>query len=486
MNYISLSYYIFIAILFCLYYLIPESVRWLVLLAGSCFFYYMAAEQKLLLAIFAGSILVSYLFGLLIGRQRMKCQARRGLRRLFLWLGILLSAAPFLLSKGREFLFQSILHISFISWILPLGLSFYTMQIIAYLVDIYRGDVKPERNPLKYTLFVSFFPVIIQGPISRFQQLEHQLMEGHPYRTQNLMKGIQLLLWGFFLKYVIADKAAIFVNAVFGNYEAYSGCFIWIAAFLYSIQLYTDFLSCMTMSQGVAQLFGIELMDNFQRPYFATSIREFWRRWHRSLSTWLRDYIYIPLGGNRRGKLAKYFNLIVTFVVSGLWHGGSWKYLFWGLLHAGYQIAGEITHKGKERFYERIKLPSDSTIRRIVETAVTFVLVMFGWILFRAESLKAGLRMLRSLFFYNPWVLFDNSLFRLGLNQKEWEVLFLAILVLLAVSVMQERGIKLREWFSRQNFLIRWIIYLCAIWTIWIFGTYGFGFQAQDFIYGGF
>lgn len=206
-----------------------------------------------------------------------------------------------------------------------------------------------------------------------------------------------------------------------------------------------------------------------------------------SLSARLRDYVYIPLGGNRRGKIRKYMNLIITFAVSGLWHGGRWKYIFWGLLHAFYQIAGEILEKPVNFILEKASLPKGSKMRKFVEMVFTSFLVMNAWIIFRAESLKAGVKMIRSMFsMFNPWILFDNSLFRLGLSQKEFEVLFLAVLLLTAVSALQEKGIKIREWFNKQNMLIRWTIYLCSIWIIWIFGTYGFGFNSADFIYGGF
>lgn len=401
--------------------------------------------------------------------------------------GILISAAPLIVSKCGEFLFRSVIHRPVVNWIIPVGLSFYSMQVIAYLVDIYRGKSEPQKNIFKYGLFISFFPIVIQGPISRYDQLGEQLFQGHSYDNKRFMGGVQLIIWGFFLKYLIADKASVFVNAVFNNYSAYSGMFIFIAAVLYSIQLYTDFWSCVTMSQGVAELFGIEIIDNFNHPYFSTSIKEFWRRWHISLSSWLRDYVYIPLGGNRKGKLRKNINLVITFAVSGLWHGGSWRYLCWGLMHAGYQIAGDILNGPKNFIFNRISLYEGTRTRKFIETIITSFLVMIAWIIFRAESLKAGLKMIISMFTkWNPWILFDNSLFRLGLSQKEFEVLFLAIILLIIVSALQEKGIKLREWFSKQNTAIRWIIYLCAIWSIWIFGTYGFGFNAADFIYGGF
>lgn len=487
MSYISFSYYVLVIILLVLYYVLPKKARWLVLLAGSGCFYYLLVDRRRRLVLFALSVLVSFLWGILLGRHRKKEAASSRAGKYLLAGGILCSCAPLFAFRLGDFLPDSILSGSFFRSIMPIGLSFYSMQIIAYLVDVYRGEIEPEKNILKYSLFVSFFPLVIQGPISRFKQLSHQLLEGHSFDWENLMGGIQLIIWGFFLKLMIADKSAVIVNEVFDHYTYYPGLFVLIAGILYSIQLYADFLSCVTLSQGVAQLFGIQVIDNFMRPYFATSIREFWHRWHISLSSWLKDYVYIPLGGNRRGRAVKYCNLTLTFLVSGLWHGGGWNYLFWGLLHAGYQITGEMTAKARKVCLERLHISEDSRGRKAGKTVITFCLVTLGWILFRAESLKAGVRMIISMFSTcNPWILFDDSLFQMGLVQKEWEVLILAILVLVLVSILQERGIRLREWFAKQNLLIRWTIYLCAIWSIWIFGTYGFGFNAQDFIYGGF
>lgn len=487
MGYISLAYYIFIIVLLALYYTLPKKYRWLILLAGSTYFYYEAMASKMQFIILVASIATSYMFGLLIYKQyTKKPRISTNTRLITLWIGIIISVLPLIASKAGDFVCGSVLHRPLINWILPVGLSFYSMQIIAYLADIYHGSILPQKSFFKYALFISFFPLVIQGPISRYSQLNNQLIEGNDYDIQNIMKGIQLIIWGFFLKLMIADKAAVIVNAVFDNDQPYTGFYILIAAVLYSIQLYADFMSCVTISQGVAQMFGIIIIDNFNHPYFSSSVKEFWRRWHMSLSGWLRDYIYIPLGGNRKGKISKYCNLIITFAVSGLWHGGRWKFLFWGLLHAVYQIAGELTYGLRDRCFQKFKLSQGFTGRKAIETVFTFFFIMIAWIIFRAESLKTGIKMIISMFSYNPWIFFDNSLFRLGLSQKEWKVLFVAIIVLFTVSFLQEKGIKIREWFANQNLLARWAIYLCAIWSIWIFGTYGFGFNAQDFIYGGF
>lgn len=486
MNYVSVTYYMLVSLTVVLYYVFPKKNRWIVLLFVSGCFYYLVISNLVQIVVFAGSILFSFLAGMVIETAREKNIAPNWIKVILL-LGVLISAAPLFASKGGDLWTGSILRICKVNWIIPVGLSFYTMQIVAYLVDIYRGRIESQKNIFKYGLFISFFPLIIQGPISRYEQLGAQLFEGHSFDSRKFMRGIQLILWGFFLKYMLADKSSIFVNAVFDHYQDYAGIYIFVAAVLYSLQLYTDFLSCVTMSQGVAGLFGIELVDNFWHPYFSTSVKDFWRRWHISLSSWLRDYIYIPLGGNRKGTLRKYINLVITFAVSGLWHGGSWKYLFWGLLHAFYQIMGEVLKKPKDYLYERWALRKGEKSRRFIDRAITFFLVMLAWIVFRAESLKAGIKMIVSMFCcFNPWILFDGSLFRVGLSQEEFAVLIMSVFVLAFVSVLQERGVHIRKWFAGQNILIRWAIYLCGIWSIWIFGTYGYGFNAADFIYGGF
>lgn len=485
MSYTSVTYLILIVLAVLLYYILPKKYRWMVLLASSACFYYAVSTSKKQMVLFAVSILFGYAAALLLKRQEQKGSGNT-VKKIILTVGIAGSVMPLLVSKCGEFILH-IAHRAPAAWIIPVGLSFYSMQIISYLVDVYRGKYDPQKNFLKFALYISFFPIIIQGPISRYDQLSHSLYEGHSFDNEKLMRGIQLILWGLFLKYMIADKSSVIVNQVFDHYEIYSGGYIFLAGALYSIQLYTDFMSCVTMSKGVAELFGIDLIDNFRRPYFATSIKDFWRRWHISLSEWLRDYVYIPLGGNRKGTLHKYANLTITFAVSGLWHGGSLKYLFWGLMHAGYQIAGDLLAGPKQFLFETCSMPKGSKLRKLTERLGTWFLVTMAWIIFRAESLKTGIKMILSMFgTWNPWIFFDNSIYRLGLDQKEFEVLIIAILILLFVSLQQEKGIQIRDWFNRQNFVVRWIIYLLVIWSIWIFGTYGFGFNSADFIYGGF
>lgn len=482
MTYVSLGFYFFLILLLLIYYIMPLRFRWLALLAGSAAFYGLLCKESSLLLLI--TILLSYagarLIGFLKEKQGGGCLY---LQKIVLTISLLLVMGPWFVIKNGSFLGGG----TFFEQIIPLGISFYTLQIISYLADVYRGTINVQKNVAKYALFVLFFPQIVQGPIPRYAQLSEQLYDGHIFEEKEFVKGMQLILWGFFIKLMVADRLAIVVNTVFDYPSQYRGCYVLAAGILYSIELYADFLSCVTISQGVAGLFGIQLADNFMRPYFSTSIKEFWRRWHISLSEWLRDYIYIPLGGSRKGKVRKYANLIITFAFSGIWHGSGYKFLAWGMMHAIYQITGELTKTVKSKVYQTFHLSVSSGTRRMIQRVGVFFWAALAWIIFRARSLRVGWSMIKSIFcVWNPWIFFDDSLLRLGLNGKEWFVLFLSVVVWWFVECMQEKGICIRDIILEKAVYVRWGLYIAAILCIMVFGVYGFGYQAQDFIYGGF
>ena len=483
MVYISLNFYVFVAGMVLLYYAFPKKFRWIALLAGSLGFYYRISGKGWWM--FAAALLAGYGMGIVLERvgqesdgKEEKARSKKTLGRWILAICVIGITIPLAVTKIRgRWTFP---------WIVPVGLSFYTLQLISYLVDVYYGKIRAQRNFGKFALFVLFFPQIVQGPIHRYGQLGKQLYEGHEFEAEGFCRGLQLIVWGFFLKLMIADKAAVVVNEVFLYWEAYKGCYVLVAGALYSIQLYTDFLSCVSLARGTAELFGIHLTENFKRPYLAGSVKEFWGRWHISLSTWLRDYIYIPLGGNRKGKLRKYANIFVVFTVSGLWHGTGYKYLFWGWMHALYQIGGELTEGLQNRIYDFLFIQEGSKIRIWLRRMGTWFLVMLAWIIFRAEGLRKGLAMVCGMFTtYNPWIFFDDSLLRLGLSWKEWGILLVSAAVLWKIDGMEER-VDVRTEILRQPLIFRWGLYLLAVAGIMIFGSYGFGFNAADFIYGGF
>ena len=353
----SLNFLIFFPIAALLYWVLPHKVRWVWLLIASYYFYMCwNASYALLLAT---STLITYLSGLLIGKaNRVKNEKKRvRLRKFWVFLSFTLNLGILFFFKYFSFavdnlnLILNALHMKLITpdfdVLLPVGISFYTFQALSYTVDIYRGDLPPERNLGKYALFVSFFPQLVAGPIERSKNLITQLHEKHTFCYTEVKNGLLLMLWGFFQKLVIADRAAILVNQVFNQYNEYAGFQIAIAVLLFAMQIYCDFAGYSNIAIGAAHVMGFSLMKNFDRPYFSKSIPEFWRRWHISLSTWFRDYLYIPMGGNRKGTFRKYFNVMVTFLASGLWHGASWNYVAWGLLHGLYQVIGGLLNHWK-------------------------------------------------------------------------------------------------------------------------------------------
>lgn len=478
MSYTSWTYFVLVIFVFVLYYAVPKRAQWTVLLAGSTLFYYLAAgrDRKVCL-VFVLTIAISYLGGLILEKNRSRI-----LRAVFL----ITSIGPLLLVKGNVFIGRYLPGGGLKTLIVPLGLSFYSLQIYSYLFDVYEERVEPQRNFFKYFLFVSYFPHIMQGPIPRYKDLKEQLFSGHSFDADRAVRGLQLVVWGFFLKYMIAEKAAVIVNTVFRGYRMYQGVFALIAGILYSIQLYADFLACVCMSRGISEALGIELAENFKQPYLSRSIQEFWRKWHMSLSSWLRDYVYIPLGGSRKGKMRKYVNLILTFLVSGAWHGNGYLFILWGLLHAVYQIMGDVLRPFNKRVKSLIGIRPDSVLEIYIDRCVTFFLVMLGWIIFRAESISASFTMIRSIFTVrNWWVLFDDSLLTLGLDWKNIFILILSIYIMFKVEAAQQRTV-IRDRILEQPLVFRWLLYLTAVAVIIIFGSYGFGYNAADFIYKGF
>jgi D-alanyl-lipoteichoic acid acyltransferase DltB (MBOAT superfamily) len=299
-----------------------------------------------------------------------------------------------------------------------------------------------------------------------------------------MIDGLLLMLWGFFLKLVIADRVAILVNTVYNEPGSYEGLTLVFATICFGIQIYCDFASYSVIAIGSAQVMGFRLMDNFRQPYFSRSIGEFWRRWHISLSTWFRDYLYIPLGGSRKGTARKYLNVMIVFIVSGLWHGANWTFVIWGFLHGSFQVIGQITRPWKEWAADKLGIDRDAASYKLGQMVITFVLANFAWIFFRAPSLTAAREIISGIgAIWNPWILTDGSLFLLGLTAKSFWAGVVAILILIGVSAAQYRGVHIRESFARQGIFFRWIITLGLIFAVIIFGIYGPGYSASQFIY---
>lgn len=489
----SVEFLIFFPIVTLIYFIIPHRVRYIWLLVCS-YYFYMCWNAVYALLLF-GSTLITWLSGLAIDAYKKKDDEESKLRcQGMVAISFVLNLSILMVFKYTGFIIDNLnllfgrIGVTFalpeFNILLPVGISFYIFQALSYTVDIYRGDVKVEKNLLRYSLFVSFFPQLVAGPIERSSRLVAQLYERHYFDFDRMARGLMLMLWGYFQKMVIADRVAVLVSQVFDYYTYYSGLQVFIGCIFFAVQIYCDFAGYSMIAVGAAQVMGFDLMENFRRPYLAVSVADFWRRWHISLTSWFRDYLYIPLGGNRKGKLAKYRNIMIVFLTSGLWHGANWTYIIWGGLNGLYQIVGELLRPVREGVKKVFRVKKDAASSRLLSMLITFLLVDFTWIFFRADNLSAAVGVIRQLFSgFNLSVLFDGSLYSMGLSQIDFTIGILAIIVLLAVDILHERDFRIRSWILSQGIWLRWTIYMAAIFSILLFGFYGPNYDAAQFIY---
>lgn len=369
-----------------------------------------------------------------------------------------------------------------LKYAMPLGISFYTFQTTGYLIDIYKNKSKACKNLGKYALFVTFFPLVLAGPIERSTNFLKQLDEKYSFDYERIKDGLLLVLWGLFKKVVIADRLAVLVNTVFNDVEKYKGFPLIVASIFFTFQIYCDFSSYSEIALGSARVLGYSLIKNFDTPYFSKSIGEFWRRWHISLSTWFRDYLYIPLGGNRVTKQRKYINLMIVFLVSGLWHGANWTFIIWGGLHGIYQILGYELKFLKEKILNFFKINFNSYTYRISQVVITFSLVNFAWIFFRINSLKDAKYFIKNMFKINLKFLFDGSFFKLGLDGYDLKLSLLLIIFLMIIEYLNKKE-NIKTKLKNEPLITRWTIYYILIFSIIIFGFYGGKYDASQFIY---
>lgn len=487
----SVDFLLFFPIVLFVYFLIPKKVRYVWLLVVS-YYFYMSWNPKYAVLI-ALSTVITYLTGIGIGKAEDKKIKKRMIAGSFVSnLGILFFFKYFdfaLLNVNRVLGAVGIeaLEKPF-DVMLPIGISFYTFQALGYTMDVYRGEMKPEKNIFRYALFVSFFPLIAAGPIERSKNLLRQIQSVHTFRIwnyDNITGGAALMLWGYFMKMVIADRLAILVDSVFGNYTVCTAPALVLAAVFFAFQLYCDFGSYSLIAMGCAKIMGFSVMENFNTPYLALSIKEFWRRWHISLSSWFRDYLYIPLGGNRKGRVRKYINLMITFLVSGLWHGASFSFVAWGGLHGLYQIIGEGLRPARERMVKALHINTESLLHKFVKGLITFALVDFAWIFFRCNSLTESVAYIRRMLTTPDFASLTNgTLFTLGLSQLELIVAIAGLVILLFVDLIRYRkGMQLYEYLNTKWLWLRWSVYIFLVVAIFLFGIYGPGYNAAEFIY---
>ena len=532
MNLVSISFYLFLAVFLLIYFTIPKKYQWVVSLVGSYIFYIFS---NLFASVYLIVTTVSTFFvgkwidnsnqlyankvdsiGFNISNEEKKELKHANKRRktillasaLALNFGILAFLKYFNLFSTSANYLLNVFNISgsvpVHDFLLPLGISFYTFQSIGYIIDVFREKIKPDTNIGKYALFVSFFPQIIQGPIGRYDELAHQLFRINTFDYKRVKFGAQLILWGLFKKLVIADRAAILVNSIFDSYTQHQGLTIFVGVLLYSIQIYGDFSGGIDIARGIAQMMGITLRENFKRPFFATSIEDYWRRWHISLSEWMRDYIFYPLALSRSfakigkktrkifgpylGKLIPIFLAqLITFLTVGIWHGANWKFVIFGLYNGFFIIVGILLEPFLKKFFKQRKIVTNTFSWRFFNIVLTFFLVCISRYFSRAPDLYTALRMIKRTFsVFNPWVLTLESFTQFGLNERNIYLLIVAVVVLFFVDLLQENGYHLREKIAEQNLVFRWMLYLIAIFSILIFGIYGVEYNQTDFIYRGF
>lgn len=487
----SFEFIIFYPIVTILYFLLPRKIKPLWLLLSSYYFYMCWNARYIVLILFV--TLVSYFSGILMGETSPISK-----RKPLLICSLILNCSVLFTFKYFDFFLENINTVLKYSgysainnpfnFILPVGISFYVFQAAGYIVDVYNGHIKAEKNIINFALFISFFPQLVAGPIERSDSLLSQI---HAIRNKRLFSysdavtGFGTMLWGLFMKMVIADRASIIVDNVFDNYTLYGSIELALAAVLFSIQIYADFAGYTFVAIGAARVLGIHLTENFNTPYFAVSIKDFWNRWHISLSSWFRDYIYIPLGGNRNGKGRKYVNLLITFLISGLWHGASWHFVFWGLLHGLYRVCGELTNPLIERCCSIFRVNKNVFSYNFGRRLITFFLVATAWIFFRSQSLKQSIEYIhRMITRFNPWVMFDGSILRLGLDECELIILIVSLVGLMAISVIRyKKGKVIGMFIAEQGLWFRWCVYIILIVSIVSFGQYGIEFSSAKFIY---
>ncbi|MBN1531768.1 MAG: MBOAT family protein [Spirochaetes bacterium] len=474
----------FISIVF-VNYMLPHRLRVVFLLLCS-YVFYMSWELKYGLLLFISTV-ITFSSAILISSS-----ASMRKRRILLVINMLLNFGILLFYKyfnmfGDTFnsiseLFHSRMAMPDFHILLPIGISFYTFKAVGYTIDVYRDNIEPERNFFSYALFVSFFPQLVAGPIDRSKNLLPQIRSFHAFDYTKSMAGIYLMAWGFFKKLVIADRIAILVDSVYNSPHEYTGLPLIVATLFYAFQIYCDFSGYSDIAIGAGEVLGFNFIENFNSPYHAKTIREFWQRWHISLSTWFRDYLYIPLGGKRVTTIKKYRNIMITFIVSGLWHGADWKFIIWGGLHGMLLVISYVVSGVKERFVTAVGYNKFPRIRALVQVIIVFLLVDVGWIFFRGNTFSDSLYILTHLFSGIGAQLSNITRIMPGaLNRFEIVILFIAIIVMEFVELLQKRG-SVRERIQMLHPITRWSLYYSLIFiTLILRAKSGSGFVYFQF-----
>lgn len=481
----SFEFALFFPIVTVLFFVLPHRYRWFLLLLASCFFYMFFKPIYILILFF--TIVIDYYAGLWIERQNDPKK-----RKALLALSIVANVGVLVVFKYYNFIienlnsafdtFQVSGHLPILNILLPIGLSFHTFQAMSYTIEVYRGKQKAERHFGIYALYVMFYPQLVAGPIERPQNILHQFHEVKQFDYENFRSGLLLMAWGFFKKCVIADRLALFVNQVYGNSSEYEGIPLLVAIVFFSFQIFCDFSGYSDIAIGSARCMGYQLMTNFDRPYLAKGISEFWRRWHISLSSWFKDYVYIPLGGNRASRPKWYLNLIIVFTLSGVWHGANWTFFIWGALHGLYLIIeNEIN-----RQWPLLNL-KNSWIIPLFKRTVVFSLVSFSWIFFRASNVQESFGIISKLFNNIPYQIsmilsnhLNSRLHLLYISQRSSDFfLALGFISIMIVIHYAQGNQPFDNWVLSMKKSARWSVYYFLVLSFVLFGI----FKRSEFIY---
>jgi alginate O-acetyltransferase complex protein AlgI len=472
----SIEFAIFFPAVVAMYFLSPQRLRVGLLLAASCFFY-MAFIPIYILILFI-TILIDYVAGIYI--EKVEGSKKKAL----LIVSIVSTCVVLFIFKYFGFFTSSFAGLAgLFGWsiphyvvkiILPIGLSFHTFQSLSYVIEVYRGKQRAERDFVVYATYVMFFPQLVAGPIERPQNLLHQFRESHEFDYANVTSGLKRMAWGFFKKLVVADRLALYVNDVYAAPRGHNGLQLTIATLFFAYQIYCDFSGYSDIAIGAAQVLGFRLMENFRTPYYSLSISEFWHRWHISLSTWFKDYLYVPLGGSRVSKSRHIANLLITFGISGLWHGANWTYVWWGLLNGSYLVMGSLTKGWRDRLFGGVGLDERSSIRKAMMLLSTFVLTCFAWIVFRAHSMGDAIYVATHLF--SGWDFGNIKTPQFLLRQMP--VALASILALEVGQLLAQRKTRFTV-LGKMPVSARWAAYAAFVILVVMFGVY----QNRQFIY---
>lgn len=528
-SYCSFAYLaLFLPVVIIGYSVIPKKLRPLVLLLASYGLFWIISG-KLLVYLLLSTIAIHYIgiWLTLLQKERDYCLAnpegrvKKEIRdcymkkqRLVLGFGVVFHIGVLVILKYTPFFVENINDLFAVLQLpvtltvpklaMPIGISFYTLQAVSYIFDVYREKIEADRNLGRLALFMSFFPQIMEGPICRYSDTAMKLWSGEQISFRNLTFGIQRILFGLLKKIVIADRLNLFIQTVFTNYESYDGGIVAVSAVLYTCQLYMEFSGTMDVVIGSAEIFGITMPENFRQPFFSRSISEFWQRWHITLGTWFKDYIFYPLSMSKplkkltsraRKRIGNYYGpllagaiaLFCVWFCNGFWHGAGWNYIFFGMYHFALILAGNIFTPGIKRICDKLHIKRDSAPYHALQIVKTSALVCLGELFFRAPGLKAGLIM-----FWNMVTDFslssftDGTILNLGMDWKDFLIVCIAVLIVTVTSILKERGVGLREWTSQRHLPIRWAVYYGLILFIVIFGAYGKGYVPVDPIYANF